>query len=266
MTVVITVTLRSYRGSGRDRRSTPPAWLPIHTPGAQRADDSCLWNFRLRKARVPAMETVRTQFAANLRHHRDRAGLSQEALADICDLHRTEISLLERRKRSPRLETIVILARGLQLCLARGTARRDSLSRSAQAPRDHAPARYSALSRAQLAQLVEHFHGKEGVIGSSPMLGSEETSAERRPRSGWRSAPKPSASWLRAAAAIVRPVTSTNAVEVHRHASSPCHSYISPDSTVPASRAERVGHVVEADVHRDLVAVRVGEDEVGVDR
>ena len=26
--------------------------------------------------------------------------------------------------------------------------------------------------RAQLAQLVEHFHGKEGVIGSSPMLGS----------------------------------------------------------------------------------------------
>ena len=61
------------------------------------------------------METVRTQFAANLRHHRKQAGLSQEALADICDLHRTEISLLERCKRSPRLETIVILARGMQL-------------------------------------------------------------------------------------------------------------------------------------------------------
>jgi transcriptional regulator with XRE-family HTH domain len=61
------------------------------------------------------VETVRTQFAANLRHHRKQAGLSQEALADICDLHRTEISLLERCKRSPRLETIVILARGMQL-------------------------------------------------------------------------------------------------------------------------------------------------------
>jgi transcriptional regulator with XRE-family HTH domain len=61
------------------------------------------------------MESVRKQFAANLRHHRDRVGLSQEALADICDLHRTEISLLERCKRSPRLETIVILARGLGL-------------------------------------------------------------------------------------------------------------------------------------------------------
>jgi transcriptional regulator with XRE-family HTH domain len=61
------------------------------------------------------VETVRKQFAANLRHYRDRAGLSQEALADLCDLHRTEISLLERCKRSPRLETIVILARGLEL-------------------------------------------------------------------------------------------------------------------------------------------------------
>ena len=61
------------------------------------------------------MESVREQFAANLRHHRRRVGLSQEALADVCDLHRTEISLLERCKRSPRLETIVILARGLEL-------------------------------------------------------------------------------------------------------------------------------------------------------
>jgi transcriptional regulator with XRE-family HTH domain len=61
------------------------------------------------------MEGVRDQFAKNLRHHRDAAGLSQEALAAICDLHRTEISMLERRKRSPRLETIVILSRGLQL-------------------------------------------------------------------------------------------------------------------------------------------------------
>ena len=61
------------------------------------------------------MDDVRKQFAANLRHHRDRAGLSQEALAEICRLHRTEISLLERCKRSPRLETIVVLSRGLKL-------------------------------------------------------------------------------------------------------------------------------------------------------
>ncbi len=57
----------------------------------------------------------RQQFADNLRRHRERRDLSQEALAAICGLHRTEISLLERCERSPRLETIVILARGLEL-------------------------------------------------------------------------------------------------------------------------------------------------------
>jgi transcriptional regulator with XRE-family HTH domain len=61
------------------------------------------------------MSSARDQFAERLRRERDRAGLSQEALADACDLHRTEISLLERSKRSPRLETIVILAQGLGL-------------------------------------------------------------------------------------------------------------------------------------------------------
>lgn len=63
-------------------------------------------------------ESVRQQFADNLRHHRERRDLSQEALAAICGLHRTEISLLERRKRSPRLETIVVLARALGLSSA----------------------------------------------------------------------------------------------------------------------------------------------------
>ena len=55
----------------------------------------------------------RTRFAANLRRHRTRAGLSQERLARECGLHRTEISLLERGGREPRLSTIVRLARAL---------------------------------------------------------------------------------------------------------------------------------------------------------
>jgi transcriptional regulator with XRE-family HTH domain len=61
------------------------------------------------------MGRARDQFAENLRRERVRVGLSQEALAEACELHRTEISLLERSKRSPRLETIVILASGLGL-------------------------------------------------------------------------------------------------------------------------------------------------------
>jgi len=44
-----------------------------------------------------------------------RQGLSQEALGDLCQLHRTEISLLERGGRDPRLSTIVRLAHGLKV-------------------------------------------------------------------------------------------------------------------------------------------------------
>jgi transcriptional regulator with XRE-family HTH domain len=57
-------------------------------------------------------------FARNLRKHRQRLGLSQEALGYRCELHRTEISLLERAERDPRLSTIVRLARGLAIAPA----------------------------------------------------------------------------------------------------------------------------------------------------
>lgn len=53
------------------------------------------------------------QFSKNLRKERLEAGLSQEALGDASDLHRTEVSLLERGARDPRLSTIVRLAGGL---------------------------------------------------------------------------------------------------------------------------------------------------------
>ncbi|MGE5408322.1 MAG: helix-turn-helix domain-containing protein [Syntrophothermus sp.] len=53
------------------------------------------------------------RFAANLRRARTRAGISQEELGHRCDLHRTEISLLERAGREPRLGTIVKLAGSL---------------------------------------------------------------------------------------------------------------------------------------------------------
>lgn len=55
------------------------------------------------------------QFATNLRAARLAAGLSQEALGDACNLHRTEVSLLERAGREPRLRTITKLARALEL-------------------------------------------------------------------------------------------------------------------------------------------------------
>jgi transcriptional regulator with XRE-family HTH domain len=53
------------------------------------------------------------RFAANLRRARTKVGISQEELARRCDLHRTEVSLLERAGREPRLGTITKLAGSL---------------------------------------------------------------------------------------------------------------------------------------------------------
>jgi transcriptional regulator with XRE-family HTH domain len=61
------------------------------------------------------MDDVREQLGKNLRDHRERVSLSQEQLAELCDLDRTEISLLERGLRFPRLDTLVRLSRGLKL-------------------------------------------------------------------------------------------------------------------------------------------------------
>lgn len=63
----------------------------------------------------------RQRFAINLRKARQKKGISQEELGFRCELHRTEISLLERGGREPRLGTIVKLCGALdttpeQLC------------------------------------------------------------------------------------------------------------------------------------------------------
>jgi transcriptional regulator with XRE-family HTH domain len=55
----------------------------------------------------------RDRFSVNLKKARKLVGISQEVLSDRCDVHRTEISLLERAGREPRLGTIVKLASGL---------------------------------------------------------------------------------------------------------------------------------------------------------
>jgi len=58
--------------------------------------------------------TPQERFSVNLRQARIKAGISQEALGEACELHRTEISLLERAGREPRLATLVKLAGALE--------------------------------------------------------------------------------------------------------------------------------------------------------
>ncbi len=55
----------------------------------------------------------RDRFAVNLRKARQGKRISQEELGFRCELHRTEISLLERGGREPRLGTIMKLCAAL---------------------------------------------------------------------------------------------------------------------------------------------------------
>ena len=59
------------------------------------------------------MSTVPEQFARLLRSERERAEMSQEALAFAAGLHPNAIGLLERGEREPLLGTVLALARGL---------------------------------------------------------------------------------------------------------------------------------------------------------
>ena len=65
-----------------------------------------------------AVNAIREKFGENLREQRNRVGLTQDELAHACDVTRCEISLLERSLRTPRLDTVVSLARGLGLSSA----------------------------------------------------------------------------------------------------------------------------------------------------
>jgi transcriptional regulator with XRE-family HTH domain len=62
--------------------------------------------------------TPAERFGLLLARQRMRAGLSQEELARLVGMNRTEVSVLERGRRSPRLDTSLRLAEGVETELA----------------------------------------------------------------------------------------------------------------------------------------------------
>jgi len=59
--------------------------------------------------------SLRKVFAANVRRLRKDAGLSQEAFADFCGLHRTYIGSIERAERNVSIDNIERIAAALKL-------------------------------------------------------------------------------------------------------------------------------------------------------
>lgn len=68
-------------------------------------------------ARTPII-SLRPILAQNIRTFRKSRGISQEKLADLCELHRTYIGSIEREERNVTLSTLEVLAGALDISVA----------------------------------------------------------------------------------------------------------------------------------------------------
>jgi transcriptional regulator with XRE-family HTH domain len=63
----------------------------------------------------PFTRQVVVRVAGRIRRRRRAIDLSQESLAELAGIHRTQISLIETGKRLPRLDTLIRLATALDV-------------------------------------------------------------------------------------------------------------------------------------------------------
>ena len=63
---------------------------------------------------APPTPEMKVRFGQNLARCRDGADVSQEELSFRASIHRTEVSLLERGERMPRVDTALRLVAGLE--------------------------------------------------------------------------------------------------------------------------------------------------------
>jgi transcriptional regulator with XRE-family HTH domain len=66
---------------------------------------------------VVRAQRIRQTLGDNVRRERERAGLSQEALADACELRRGAIARIEKAEREPRISTLVACSMALDVRL-----------------------------------------------------------------------------------------------------------------------------------------------------
>jgi len=61
------------------------------------------------------MASIKKVFGERVRSQREKLNLSQEKLAELCDLHRTYIGGIERGERNVSLENIQKIAKALKI-------------------------------------------------------------------------------------------------------------------------------------------------------
>lgn len=87
-----------------------------------------------KKIKKPS-QALKRILADNIRTYRDQNGLSQEELADMCDLHRTYIGSVEREERNVTLSTLETLANALGIDVPKLLTERAFKDDSPQHPR-----------------------------------------------------------------------------------------------------------------------------------
>jgi len=65
-----------------------------------------------------SMQEILVTLGNRIRRLRERNGISQEAFADVCGLHRTAVGLIERGRSIPRLDTLLVVSEHLGVAVS----------------------------------------------------------------------------------------------------------------------------------------------------
>ena len=65
-----------------------------------------------------SMQEILVTLGNRIRRLRERNGISQEAFADVCGLHRTAVGLIERGKSIPRLDSLLVISEHLGIAVS----------------------------------------------------------------------------------------------------------------------------------------------------
>jgi DNA-binding XRE family transcriptional regulator len=65
-----------------------------------------------------SMQEILVTLGNRIRSLREQQGISQEAFADVCGLHRTAVGLIERGRSISRLDTLLVISENLGVAVS----------------------------------------------------------------------------------------------------------------------------------------------------